>query len=133
MCFALVLGFCFVNSASAEMITIYTDPTIVAGAPPDSPGARVDPNVATSPFSGVVSINIRYHNSAGVIQSFICSGTLVSSRDVVTAGHCLDVNGQGTLIDITQPGSDVRVVFNTGGHRGNRGRHGRRRVDEPRL
>ena len=39
----------------------------------------------------------------------------MSSRDVVTAGHCLDVNGKGTLIDITQPGADVRVVFNTTG------------------
>ena len=108
--FALVLGFCFVNSASAETITVYTSPTIVAGAPPDSPAARVDSNVATSPFSGVVSINIRYGNGV----SFICSGTLVSSRDVVTAGHCLDVDGNGTLIDITQPGADVRVVFNAG-------------------
>ena len=39
-------------------------PAIVAGdpngTPPDSPANRVDPNVATSPFSGVVSINIRY-------------------------------------------------------------------------
>jgi hypothetical protein len=103
---ALVLGFGFVNSANAEMIALYS-PTIIAGAFPDSPAARIDPNVPASAFSGVVSINIRYGG-----LSFICSGTLVSSRDVVTAGHCLDVNGQGTLIDITQPGADVRVVFN---------------------
>lgn len=82
-------------------------PLIVAGAPPDSPANRVDPNTAASPFSGVVSINIRYDG-----QSFICSGTLVSKRDVVTAGHCLDTNGQGQLIDITKAGNDVRVVFN---------------------
>ena len=32
-------------------------PMITAGAPPDSPSAHVDPNLASSPFSGVVSIN----------------------------------------------------------------------------
>ena len=71
-------------------------PMISAGAPPDSPSNRVDPNTPNSRFSGVVSINVRYANG----DSFICSGTLVSSRDVVTAGHCLDSNGQGRLIDI---------------------------------
>jgi hypothetical protein len=85
-------------------------PLIVAGALPDSPAARVDPNTANSPYSGVVSINIRYDG-----QSFICSGALVGKRSVVSAGHCVDTNGNGALVDINKPGSDVRVVFNSNG------------------
>jgi hypothetical protein len=96
-------------------------PLVTAGAPPDTPAARVDPNTAASPFSGVVSINIRYMVN-GQQQSFICSGTLVSKRDVVTAGHCLDTTGKGNLIDIKAPNQDVRVVFNASSVVGDPGR-----------
>ena len=84
-------------------------PYITAGAPPDSPDARIDPNVPGSAFSGVVSINIRYSGA-----SYICTGALVGRRQVISAGHCVDVAGNGTVIDITAPGNDVRVVFNEG-------------------
>jgi hypothetical protein len=90
-------------------------PLIVSGALPDSPDNRVDPNVASSPFSGVVSINIRYYNAAGVRESYICSGALVGKRQVVSAGHCVDTNGNGALVDINRPGQDVRVIFNNNG------------------
>ncbi|SHG42069.1 PEP-CTERM protein-sorting domain-containing protein [Massilia sp. CF038] len=85
-------------------------PLISAGALPDSPAGRVDPNVAGSPYSGVVSINIRYDG-----LSYICSGALVGKRSVVSAGHCVDTDGNGALVDINKPGSDVRVVFNSNG------------------
>ena len=85
-------------------------PAITAGAPPDSPAARVDPNTPGSRFSGVVSINIRY---AGL--SFICSGALVGRRSVISAGHCVDTDGNGTVINLNTPGADVRVVFNSNG------------------
>jgi hypothetical protein len=98
-------------SAQAALVSpsAYT-PLISAGALPDSPAARVDPNVSSSPYSGVVSINIRYDG-----LSYICSGALVGKRSVVSAGHCVDTDGNGTLIDINKPGSDVRVVFNSNG------------------
>ncbi|WP_028105160.1 trypsin-like serine protease [Pseudoduganella violaceinigra] len=92
-------------------------PLISAGAPPDSPAARVDPNTAASPFSGVVSINIRYDG-----LSYICSGALVGKRQVVSAGHCVDTDGNGSVIDLNKPGNDVRVIFNASSTPGDPGR-----------
>lgn len=80
---------------------------ITSGSFPDTPAAREDANTAASPFSGVVSINIRYDG-----LSFICSGALIDPTHVVSAGHCVDTDGLGHVIDITKPGNDVRVVFN---------------------
>jgi hypothetical protein len=100
-----------VTEAGASVITNGTfTPTITAGALPDSPDAHIDSNAAASAFSGVVSINIQYSG-----QSYICSGALVGKRTVVSAGHCVDTNGNGSLVDLHQPGSSVRVVFNNNG------------------
>ncbi|NEX59594.1 trypsin-like serine protease [Noviherbaspirillum galbum] len=88
------------------------EPAITVGAPPDSPALHVDPNVPTSPYSGVVSINIRFDG-----QSYICSGALVGTRSVLTAGHCVDTDGQGHYVNLAKPGTDVRVVFNSAGDR----------------
>ncbi len=82
-------------------------PMITSGAAPDSPANRVDANVASSRFSGVVSLAIQKDNAL-----YICSGTLVSKRQVVTAGHCVDSNGSGVLIDLKKPGNFVKAVFN---------------------
>ncbi|MCE3264838.1 MAG: sorting protein [Pseudoduganella sp.] len=106
----VVLALGAVGSASASSVASLTTPVtplISSGDAPDSPGNRVDPNVNSSRFSGVVSLAVQYDN-----QLFICSGTLVGKRQVVTAGHCLDTNGNGSLIDLNKPGSSVRVVFN---------------------
>ncbi|WP_028104534.1 trypsin-like serine protease [Pseudoduganella violaceinigra] len=82
-------------------------PMISSGAAPDSPEARVDANVASSRFSGVVSLAIQNND-----ELFICSGTLVGKRQVVTAGHCVDSNEHGVLIDLNKPGNYVKAVFN---------------------
>ncbi|MGW8392427.1 trypsin-like serine protease [Pseudoduganella sp. HUAS MS19] len=92
-------------------------PLVTSGALPDTPAAHVDPNNAASPFSGVVSINIRYDG-----LSYICSGALVGKRQVVSAGHCVDTDGKGSLIDLNKPGNDVRVVFNASSTPGDPGR-----------
>jgi hypothetical protein len=112
---ALALAGIFATSFAAQAAPTGVEgstfrPLIVSGAPPDSPAARVDPNTAASPFSGVVSLNIRYDS-----QSFICSGAMITPWHVLTAGHCVDTTGNGTLIDINKAGSDVRAIFNTSG------------------
>ncbi len=105
-------------TASAQASTLSSNavakPMITSGALPDTPDAHVDPNTVDSRFSGVVSINIRYMQE-GEQQSFICSGALVGKRQVVSAGHCVDMDGNGSYVDLNQPGTDVRVVFNSDG------------------
>lgn len=85
-------------------------PMITSGALPDSPEAHVDGNTSSSPFSGVVSLYIQHDG-----QSSICSGALVGKRSVVSAGHCVDSDGNGTVVDLNKPGTSVQVVFNSDG------------------
>jgi hypothetical protein len=110
MAVGLFLGVATAAHASVIQGGSFT-PLITSGALPDSPSAHVDPNVPSSAFSGVVSINIRYDG-----ESYICSGALVGKRSVVSAGHCIDTDGNGTVVDLNKPGSDVRVVFNSNGN-----------------
>lgn len=87
-----------------------------AGTPPDSPAKRVDPNVSTSKFSGVVSLYIQYPDPVtGASSGFICSGALVGKRQVISAGHCVDTNGRGKYIDLKAPGTQLLVLFNSNG------------------
>jgi hypothetical protein len=85
-------------------------PMITSGALPDSPQARVDGNTSDSPYSGVVSIYISHEG-----QGSICSGALVGKRSIVSAGHCVDADGNGTVVDLKKPGTSVQVVFNSDG------------------
>jgi hypothetical protein len=51
---------------------------LLAGASPDTPTARVDPNIATSPWGGVGSV---------VVNGQTFSGTVIAPHYVLTAGH----------------------------------------------
>jgi hypothetical protein len=91
---------------SFEGLDVY--PVIVAGDPngnpPSNPNTIIDPDVPTSPYSGVVSFNpVSGPNSA------ICSGTLLDDRHILTAGHCVDFSNNG-VPDISLAQSSV--IFN---------------------
>lgn len=76
---------------------VHFQPTIVAGdpnaSPADSPAHRVDPNSTASPFAGVGSLFMRLGRGP---FGYICTGTPIDSTHVVTAGHCLDTNNDGS-------------------------------------
>lgn len=73
---------------------------------------RVDANLPTSPFSGVVSVSIRYDLNTTAPTGFICSGALLDSWHVLTAAHCIDKVDDGTPITLAPGVNDVRVRFN---------------------
>lgn len=75
------------------------------------PSNRVDPNVLTSPFSGVVSVSIRFDLGTPQAAGYICSGALLDSYHVLTAAHCIDSNDLGSPITLNAA-NDVRVRFN---------------------
>jgi len=68
---------------------------LMAGLPPDSPAARVDPNSLESPWAGVVAV---------VVGGGTYSGVVVHRRFVLTAAH----------VAAGHAGSDVRVQVNAG-------------------
>jgi hypothetical protein len=113
------------HTLRAEAVLPEVSALIVAGdpsgTPPDSPTQRIDPNLLSSPWSGVVSLNMRYSVSNGsggfTTSSFICSGAFISPVHILTAAHCIDTNGAGTPItlgalNVAQGQGDVRVVLN---------------------
>jgi secreted trypsin-like serine protease len=67
---------------------------IMAGAFPDTPAARVDANVDTSPWRGVVAIQ----TPAGIF-----TGATLGRRHVLTAAH---------VFDSLPAAADVQVIFN---------------------
>jgi hypothetical protein len=83
-----------------------------AGALPDSPQLRVDANVASSPYAGVVSINMRFVDASGQQVGTLCSGSAISPSHILTAAHCVDPFDTGVVIDLAQPLNDVRIALN---------------------
>ncbi len=69
-----------------------------------------DPNTPDSRFTGVVSIQIVKNG-----MSYICSGAAISSTHILSAGHCVDTDGLGTVIDLNDSDNKVNVIFNHDG------------------
>jgi Trypsin len=68
---------------------------LMAGSLPDTPAARVDPNAATSPWSGVLSV---------VAAGSAFSGVAIGPQHVLTAAH----------VTAGQAATALRVVVNLG-------------------
>lgn len=66
------------GAASAWALFPSSSRAMMAGAPPDSAQARIDPNVPASPWSGAVSV---------VVGGAPYSGVVVGPRHVLTAAH----------------------------------------------
>jgi len=103
------------KSAPAQEVTggdYSNSPYIVVGDPDGTPAVtpadRVDPNVSTSAFTGVVSLFLDTGTPGDGFGS-ICTGTVISPTHILTAGHCVDSDDNGTS-DIFLP--DSAVVFN---------------------
>ena len=61
-------------------------------SPADTPTDRIDPNVTSSPFGGVGSIQVNTRNSA-----LVATGTAIGRRYVLTAAHIVDLNNDGKV------------------------------------
>jgi len=68
---------------------------LMAGAAPDSAAARIDANVATSPFAGVAAISI---NGA------IYSGVVIAPQYILTAGHVAAAGAAAAMQVTLNPG-----------------------------
>lgn len=68
------------------------------GTPPVTPADLIDPNVPESPWAGVVALNPNGNN--------VCTGTVLSPTVILTAAHCTDFSGDGT-VDISLTATEV--------------------------
>ncbi len=71
---------------------------------------RIDANVTSSRYTGVVAINPVIDNA-----SFVCTGTAISRRHILTAAHCVDATDQGDVMQLYRPENRINIAFNNDG------------------
>jgi secreted trypsin-like serine protease len=70
-------------------------PALMAGSAPDSPAARVDANVAASPFAGVAAISINGSTYSGVV---------IAPQYILTAAHVVGAGSAAAMQVTLNPG-----------------------------
>jgi hypothetical protein len=78
------------SAGPVDVFTAMVSAGSLKATPFDSPDYRIDPNVTSSPYAGVGSIQV---NTKGT--SFIGTGTVIGKRYVLTAAHVVDLNNDG--------------------------------------
>jgi Trypsin len=74
----------------ADIFTAVVSAGSAKAAPSDTPDDRIDPNVTSSQYAGVGSIQV---NTKGT--SYVGTGTVIGKRYVLTAAHVVDLNNDG--------------------------------------
>lgn len=104
-----IIPFSSVYATLAKVDGSSVVPKILAGGTDASNGAPLLPAGA---FTGVVSISINTDEGG-----FICTGSVISKRHIITAGHCVEDNSDtGTVIDISSANFNVSANFADGGN-----------------
>ena len=121
--FTTILGMSLAGAANASLVSgadlinnVDVESYISAGngdnsmSRADALDTRTDANTLNSRFTGVVSLAVVIEGTG-----YICTGTAITQKHILTAAHCIDSNDRGQVLDISDPNNSVSVIFNHDG------------------